>query len=155
MSRIKDLQKQIHRILKGMDDNQKRAAAIAHLHGVSLAAVMLAKKRGEDPELAAMAGLLHDMYAYKSGSYEEHALRGAEYARKILTDLGITSEEETKIICSAIRHHDSKADIDSPMDEILKDADVLHHSLGDPAKDIKEHEKKRYEKLCEELGFIR
>ena len=32
MSRIKDLQKQVHKTLKNMDDNQKRAAAIAHLH---------------------------------------------------------------------------------------------------------------------------
>ena len=78
MSRIKDLQKRVHKILKdNMDDNQKRAAAIAHLHGVSLAAVMIAKKRGENPELAAMAGLLHDLYAYKSGSYDDHARRTA------------------------------------------------------------------------------
>ena len=86
VSRIKDLQKEVHRILKCMDENQKRAGAIAHLHGVSLAAVMIAKKRGEDPELAAMAGLLHDMYAYKSGSYDDHARLGAEYARQILNE---------------------------------------------------------------------
>ncbi len=153
MSRVKDLQKQIHRILKGMDDSQKRASAIAHLHAVSLAAVMIAKKRGEDPELAAMAGLLHDMYAYKSGSYEDHAHRGAEYARKILSELEVTTKEETDIICSAIWHHDSKAEVDSPMDEVLKDADVLHHTLGDPTKEVKVHEQARYEKLCEEFGL--
>ena len=153
MSRVKDLQKQVHKILKGMDDNQKRANAIAHLHGVSLAAVMLAKKRGEDPELAAMAGLLHDMYAYKSGSYEDHEHKGAEYAREILTELGITTKEETDIICSAIWHHGSKAEIDSPMDEVLKDADVLHHTLGDPTKEIKEREQARYDRLCKEFGF--
>ena len=154
MSRIKDLQKRVHKILKdNMDDNQKRAAAIAHLHGVSLAAVMIAKKRGENPELAAMAGLLHDLYAYKSGSYDDHAHKGADYAGEVLKDLGITNEEETDIICSAIWHHDSKAEIDSPMDEVLKDADVIHHSLGDPTKEVKEHEKERYEKLCREFGF--
>ena len=153
MSRIKDLQKQVHRILKGMDDNQKRANAIAHLHGVSLAAVMIAKKRGEDPELAAMAGLLHDMHAYKSGSYEDHAHLGAEYARLILNELAITTDEETDRICSAIRHHDSKAEIDAPLDEVLKDADVIHHSLGDPTKEVKAHEQARYEKLCKEFGF--
>ncbi len=48
---------------------------------------------------------------------------------------------------------DSKAEIDSPMDEVLKDADVIHHSLGDPTKEVKEHEKVRYEKLCREFGF--
>ena len=154
MSRIKDLQKQVHKILKCMDDNQKRAGAIAHLHGVSLAAVMIAKKRGEDPELAAMAGLLHDLYAYRSGSYDDHAHKGAEYAREVLTDLGITTKEENDIICSAIWHHDSKAGIDAPMDEVLKDADVIHHSLGDPTKEVKAHEKGRYERLCREFGFV-
>ena len=153
MSRVKDLQKQVHKILKGMDDNQKRAAAIAHLHGVSLAAVMLAKKRGENPELAAMAGLLHDLYAYKSGSYEDHAHRGAGYARRLLSEMGIMTVEETEMICSAIWHHDSKAEIDAPMDEILKDADVIHHSLGDPTKEIKAHEQERYDKLSREFGF--
>ena len=154
MSRIKDLQKKVHKILKdNMDDNQKRAAAIAHLHGVSLAAVMIAKKRGEDSELAAMAGLLHDLYAYRTGTYDDHAHKGADYAGELLEDLGITNKEETEIICSAIRHHDSKAEIDSPMDEVLKDADVIHHSLGDPTKEVKEHEKVRYEKLCREFWF--
>ena len=154
MSRIKDLQKRVHKILKdNMDDNQKRAGAVAHLHGVSLAAVMIAKKRGENPELAAMAGLLHDLYAYRTGSYDDHAHKGADYAREVLEKLGVTSKEETDIICSAIWHHDNKAEIDSPMDEVLKDADVIHHSLGDPTKEVKEHEKERYEKLCREFGF--
>ncbi len=153
MSRIKDLQKRVHKILKDMDDNQKRAGAIAHLHGVSLAAVMIAKKRGENPELAAMAGLLHDLYAYKSGSYDDHAHKGADFAREVLEDLKITNKEETDIICSAIRHHDGKDQTDSPMDEVLKDADVIHHSLGDPTKEVKEHEKVRYEKLCREFGL--
>lgn len=153
MSRVKDLQKRVHKILKDMDDNQKYASAIAHLHGVSLAAVMIAKKRGEDPELAAMAGLLHDLYAYKSGSYEDHAHKGADYAREVLDDMGITDANETDIICSAIWYHDSKDQVDSAMDEVLKDADVIHHSLGDPTKEVKEHEKIRFAKLSEQFGF--
>ena len=154
MSRVKDLQKQVYKSLaKCLNDEQDRAKAVAHLHGVSLAAAMIAKKRGEDPELASMAGLLHDLYAYKSGSYDDHAHKGAVYAREVLEKLGATSKEETDIICSAIWHHDSKAEIDSPMDEVLKDADVIHHSLGDPTKEVKEHEKMRYEKLCREFGF--
>lgn len=154
MSRVKDLQKYVHKVLKGMDDNQKRAAAVAHLHGVSLAAVMIAKKRGENAELAAMAGLLHDLYAYKSGSYDDHAHKGAELARTVLDELNLTSAEETDIICSAIWHHDSKAQTDGVMDEILKDADVIHHSLGDPTKEVKEKELERYEKLSAEFGFV-
>jgi uncharacterized protein len=153
MSRIKDLQKKIFKVLEDMDDSDKQAKAIAHLSGVSLVAVMLARKRGQDPELAAMAGLLHDLYAYKSGSYDDHARLGAEYARKLLANLKITTPEETDIICTAISHHDSKAETDSPMDEILKDADVIHHSLADPAKEVKESEKERYLNLCKEFGW--
>ena len=153
MSRIKELQKQVHRILEKMEDSDKRAKAIAHLHGVSLAAVMIAKKRGEDPELAAMAGLLHDLHAYKSGSYDDHAHLGAEYVRKLLEKLELTTQEETDIICSAIWHHDNKAEVNAPMDEVLKDADVIHHSLADPTKEVKEHEKERFALLCEEFGM--
>ena len=153
MSRVKVLQRYVAKVLEVMDNDQKRAGAVAHLHGVSLAAVMIAKKREENAELAAMAGLLHDLYAYRSGSYEDHARKGAEYARKILEDLALTSEEETEIICSAIGHHDSKDEINAPMDEVLKDADVIHHSLGDPTKEVKAHELARYNKLCREFGM--
>ena len=96
---------------------------------------------------------LHDLYAYKSGSYDDHAHLGAEYARKLLEKLALTTDAETEAICSAIWHHDGKAEVDSPMDEILKDADVIHHSLADPTKEVKAHEKARYAKLCQELGL--
>ncbi len=154
MSRIKELQKQVHKILKCIDDNHKRANAAAHLHGVSLAAVMIAKKRGANPEIAAMAGILHDVYAYRSGSYDDHAHKGADYVRKLLQEMGITTEAETEMLCSAIYHHSDKDQIDSPMDEILKDADVIHHCLGDPTKEIKPHELERYNSLSKEFGFL-
>jgi len=152
MSRIKDLQKKIYHVLeKNMDDADKRAKAVAHLHGVALAAAILAKKRGQNAELATMAGMLHDLWAYKSGSYDDHAHLGADHARKVLGEL--TTPEETEIICSAIYHHDSKAEVDTPMDEILKDADVIDHSLSDPTKEVKAHEKERYARLCAEMGL--
>ena len=150
MSRIKDLQKQVCKVLADTDEPIK---AMAHLHGVSLAAVMIARKRGQNAELAAMAGLLHDLWAYKSGSYDDHAHLGADYSRKILEKIDGVTSEETGTICSAIWHHSDKDVVDSPMDEVLKDADVLHHTLDDPTKEVKEHEKARYEKLCSELGM--
>ena len=39
------------------------------------------------------------------------------------------------------------------MDEILKDADVIDHSLSDPTKEVKAHEKERYVRLCAEMGL--
>ena len=39
------------------------------------------------------------------------------------------------------------------MDEVLKDADVIHHCMNDPSKVIKEKEQARYDKLCAEFGM--
>ena len=66
----------------------------------------------------------------------------------------MTTPEETDIICSAIYHHDRKAEFDAPMDEILKDADVIDHSLADPTKEVKAHEQARFDRLCVELNFL-
>ena len=57
------------------------------------------------------------------------------------------------MICSAIYNHDDKLEIHSPMDEVLKDADVIHHCMNDLSKPIKEKEQARFHKLCEEFGM--
>lgn len=152
MSRLKTLREYVDKELTSLPDD-KRISATAHLYGVSLAATILAKKRGLDQELASMAAMLHDMHAYKSGSYDDHAHLGADLARDILKQLDITAPEETDTICSAIYHHDDKLVIDSPMDELLKDADVIDHCFKDSSKPVKEKEQKRYDALCEEFGL--
>ena len=57
MGRLKELRKYVDNELEQMPDAGKRTGAIAHLYGVSLAATMLAKKRGLDPELASMSAM--------------------------------------------------------------------------------------------------
>ncbi len=153
MGRLKELRKYVDGELNRMDDADKRNSAIAHLYGVSLAATMIARKRGLDPEIASMAAMLHDLHAYKTGSYDEHEHKGAELAREILDELKLTDEAETELICSAIYHHSDKLVIDTPMDEVLKDADVIHHCMYDLSKTIKEKEQVRFEKLCAEFGL--
>lgn len=39
-------------------------------------------------------------------------------------------------MCSAIYHHDDKLAVDGPMDEVLKDADVIHHCMNDISFEI-------------------
>ncbi|SHJ59466.1 HD domain-containing protein [Pseudobutyrivibrio xylanivorans] len=151
MSRLKELRSYVDAELSQMIDEEKKISAAAHLYGVSLTATILAKKRGLDSELAAMAGMLHDLYAYKSGTYEDHAHQGAGVARNILEKLDLTTMEETDAICSAIYHHDDKLLVDSPMDELLKDADVIDHCFKDLSKPVKEKEQKRFDALCKEL----
>lgn len=104
-------------------------------------------------ELLQMAGMLHDCYAYKTGSYEDHAHKGAELAGEILDELGITSSDENRLIQSAIYHHNDKAAVDSPTDEVLKDADAMHHIYNDLSKPVKEKEAARYAALKKEFGI--
>ena len=153
MGRLKDLREIVNAELNRMENADKRISAVNHLYGVSLAATMIARKRGLDPELAAMAGMLHDLHAYRTGSYDDHAHKGAELARTILGELGQTDDAETDLICSAIYHHDDKLDVDGPMDEVLKDADVIHHCMNDLSKAVKDKEKARFTALCEEFGM--
>jgi len=100
-----------------------------------------------------MAAMLHDLHAYKTGSYDDHAHKGADLAREILEELKLTDGTETDAICSAIYHHDDKLAVDSPMDELLKDADVIDHCLKDASKAVKEKEQARFDKLCAEFGM--
>ena len=118
MGRLKELRKYINSELEKMENTDDIISAANHLYGVSLAATILAKRRGMDPEIAAIAGMLHDIHAYKAGSYDDHAHKGADLAREILSELNLTSDEETDAICSAIYHHDDKYAIDAPMDEL-------------------------------------
>jgi len=153
MGRLKELRKYVDSEINKIEDPDRRTSAIAHLYGVSLAATMIAKKRGMDSELASIAAMLHDLYAYKTGSYDDHAHKGADLAREILEKLQLTDASETDAICSAIYHHDDKLIVDGPFDEVLKDADVIHHVMNDLSKDIKEKELKRYVDLCKEFGM--
>ena len=154
MGRLADLRTYVNHELEQLPDPNTRTNAVVHLYGVSLAATIIAKKRGLDPELASIAAMLHDLHAYKSGSYEDHAHKGAALAKEILETLKLTNSTETETICSAIYHHDDKLVVDSPMDEVLKDADVIHHCMNDLSKQVKDKEKTRYESLCKEFGMM-
>lgn len=67
MSRIKELQKQVHRILEKMDDNDKRAKAIAHLHGVSLAALISGASQDVSIQYIASYNVVFPLYVVVRG----------------------------------------------------------------------------------------
>ena len=55
MSRIKELRKVVgSKLRESITDAKKLESAYAHLYGVSLAATVIAEKRGENSELASM-----------------------------------------------------------------------------------------------------
>lgn len=153
MNRIEILRQYIDNILLNMKDVEERRCAYLHLYGVAQSCVLIALKRGENAELATMAGMLHDIYSYAKMDSKDHAHKGSVLAKEILTSLHITNDYETKVICGAIFAHIDKEIINSNFDELLKDADVLQHCLYNPTFEIKPHEKNRYEKLKDEFGI--
>lgn len=136
-----------------MSDIEDRRIAYVHLYGVAQFCALIALKRGENVELATMAGMLHDIYTYSKMDAKDHAHKGAVLAKEILTSLQIINEEETKIICDAIYTHSEKGMVHPDFNEILIDADVLQHCLYNPLFEILLHEKSRYENLKIEFGI--
>lgn len=154
MNRVETLRKYIDGMLLNMTDDAERRCAYIHLYGVAQSCALIGLKRGENAELAVMAGMLHDLYSYVNMDTNEHARSGALFARAILIFLDITTEEESELICNAIYSHSDKENIHSNFTEVLIDADVMQHCLYNPMLGIKEHERARYENLKCEFGIL-
>ena len=153
MERIGAVQACVDKIVAGQTDAIDIKFGYVHLYSVSQTCTLLAVKREQNVELAAIAGLLHDIYAYQTGNRKDHAHQGAAAAKKILQELNLFSEEEIDMISHAIYRHSNKDVIDSPFDEVLKDADALQHWLIMPLVDPAPHEAARISKMKEELGI--
>lgn len=153
MNRIEILREHIDEILLNMTDAEERRLAYLHLYGVAQFCALIAMKRGQNVELAIMAGMLHDIYSFAKMDTKEHAHKGAELAREILTTLQLTNEEETQLICDAIYTHSEKGVVHADFNEVLVDADVFQHCLYNPMLKVRKSEKDRYEKLKLEFGI--
>ena len=153
MERIGAVQACVDKIVAGQTEAIDIKFGYVHLYSVSQTCTLLAMKRGQNVELAAIAGLLHDIHAYQTGNRKDHAHQGALAAKKILQELNLFSEEEIDMVSQAIWHHSDKDTVDSPFDEVLKDADALQHFLIMPLAEPAPHEAARVSKLKEELGI--
>lgn len=126
---------------------------ISHMYGVGRFCTLLAIKRNMDVELATTCGMLHDICYMTGEGTENHALRGSEIARNILSTLGTYSNEEIDIIAVAISRHSDKRVVNEPYDELLKDADVMDHCFYNFDFPISESEMLRYHNLLIEFGL--
>lgn len=147
MERIEKVREVVDEILLNMSKDEARRHAYLHLYGVSQACALISLKRNENVELSLIAGMLHDIYTYANLDSQDHAHKGAEMARNILNSLSIFNDDEINLICTAIYNHSHKSMTHGPIDEILKDADVMQHVLYNPSFDIKQHEQKRFNLL--------
>lgn len=153
ISRLEALHEAVDAILLPIEDAVWRRKFYVHLYGVSECAAFLAKKRGLNAELAAVAGMLHDISAATAGNYDDHCNLSAEQGQEILQKLGMFTEAEMKVVHQAIVNHDFRGQIDSPFDEVLKDADILHPHLNQITRPVGDKGRARLEAMYEELGL--
>jgi len=153
MDRTERVRQVVDEILRGQPDEEERRCGFVHLYGVAQACALLALKRGLDAELCTVAGMLHDIWVYKTGDPADHGRRGAPLAREILSGLDCFAEDEIATICEAIAHHRIKGEVHGAYDELLKDADALQHTLYNTQIPPIEKERARLVALWSELGI--
>ncbi|MFL7791017.1 MAG: HD domain-containing protein [Anaerolineae bacterium] len=129
MNRVELVRQVVDGILRQQPDVEERRCGFVHLYGVAQACALLALKRGLDSELCTIAGMLHDIWTYKTGEPRDHAASGSVEAQKIMSDLGCFTEQEIAVVGTAVLHHSDKGQVHGDLDELLKDADVLQHCL--------------------------
>lgn len=121
-----------------------------HLVGTVPLATLLAERRGIDKTLATAAMLLHDTGRLLTGKNEEHEQAGVRWAMVTLVEAGF-STAEAEAICHAIATHDEMEQVGSPLQEVVKDADVLEVYLS--GRELPACFEERVAKLKEELGL--
>ena len=62
------------------------------------------------------------------------------------------TEEEIEMVTMGVYNHSSKGVVDTPFDELIKDADALQHYLRNPMEDFW-FERVRVQELVKELGL--
>ncbi|PLR75455.1 phosphohydrolase [Bacillus sp. V3-13] len=120
-------------------------SGLAHAIAVSYHAFHLAKEHGEDVDIAAKAGFLHDIghYTwYKNGKWDYnlykqndiHAIKGAERAHKLLIRLGENPIKAKEIALAILFHTDSFLPggqvVRTPLQTIIKLADEKDEEPG-------------------------
>ncbi|MED4455235.1 HD domain-containing protein [Metabacillus fastidiosus] len=140
-----------------------KRSGMSHAISVANYAYSLALKSGVNPDLAAKAGLLHDIGHYewyKNGEwdYEQyrendiHAIKGAERAHKLLIRLGEDPRDAKKIALAILLHTDSylpEATIkQNPLQRVVKQADELDEEPGGTHHYRKINKELAFQKIC-------
>ena len=153
-NRIESVREYVDDVLLNISDAFVRRCGYLHVYGVAQFCALIALRRGENAELATIAGMLHDIYTYSTMDPRDHAVKGATVGREILASMQVFSDTEIGAICAAIGSHSDKSSKHSCFVEVLVDADVMQHCLYNPLFAISEHERRRFEDLKSEFGLL-
>ena len=122
-------------------------------HATSCAQIgrMLAEIRNIDLEQATLACALHDIGRWQNGKQLEHAINGEDPVRRFLAE-GNYSEKNRELIVQAVVNHSKKEQIGTPLEELVKDADLLDcHWHGEHSQ--KTYHVARLNKALSDLGI--
>jgi len=125
---------------------------VIHASSCSRVAQILARKRGIDVEMAAIAAAVHDYGRIVTGKQQNHAEAGFEPLKEFLINLGIFTDNEIQLLTDTCRRHSNKHEVGNDLEEVIKDSDVLDcHLYGEEIK--KEPHKMRLNQVLKELGI--
>lgn len=155
----RDFMNNLQRIYSLLDDLEEQIIERDYpiiwerIHATSCAQIgrMLAEKRNVDVEQAALACAIHDMGRWVSGRQSDHAPKGEGPARQFLAEEK-GSEEYREQIVQAVINHSKKEKIGPPLEEIVKDADILD-CYWHGEKIVKPHHLARLQELLKDLGI--
>ena len=163
VTRLKCILDLLFEEIRGLS-NENREQSIEwstnHLYSCSQLAKLLAAKRGLDPEIAAIAGAIHDIAIIKTGRFENHGPKGEEPIKDLINrynsdfgeKYGLINNKEIEIIVSASVHHSEKTIFtDDKYIELIKDVDSLDRFLH--GKDTYAHNKERSKRALEDLNL--
>jgi uncharacterized protein len=124
---------EVYALLNDLEQEEKdRDYPIAweKVHATSCAQVgrLLAMERGVEMELAALACSLHDIGRWYTGLQADHARHGEVPIRRFLEKSSLPSEMKESVV-QAVIHHSEKENVGAPLEEIVKDADILDSYL--------------------------
>lgn len=125
---------------------------LAHAAGTARLAQLIAVKRNLNIEMAFILGVLHDYGRILTGTKNDHAAISSNYVREYLTESRLFSQEEIDNLVTAVANHSLKDQKGTPMEELIKDADVLDAYFSD-RRSKKPEAEVRLQNLFQELSL--
>lgn len=96
-----------------------------HMASCARVGYMMGKKRGVDPDLASFACAVHDYGRIITGKQQGHAEAGYLPVKDFLRGTNLFTDNEIEEIAVAVKNHSKKGEVGTPLEEIVKDADVI------------------------------
>ncbi len=163
----KRLEKIVELLIEEIDANytenrdQPLPWSINHMYTCAQLSKLIAIIRGLDPEIAGIAGAIHDLFVIRMGIFGEHGPKGEPLVREFLKDYndiyseeyGEISEEDVEKICLATKYHtDKKNFTQDKFIELIKDTDAFDRLLH--GHDIPEYYLPRCKAVLKNLKII-